>query len=81
MDKQDPAARGANPAASQLSHPAMKQSADFIESRSGLRGAVVGSARPAAPGSCPSREGSGEGRQERLPGHVPTTALTTLTCF
>lgn len=34
MDKQDPAARGANPGASQLSHPAMKQSADFIETRS-----------------------------------------------
>lgn len=33
-DKQDPAARGANPGASQLSHPAMKQSADFIETRS-----------------------------------------------
>lgn len=34
MGKQNPAVRGANPGASQLSHPSMKQFTNFIETRS-----------------------------------------------
>lgn len=68
MDKQAPAARGANPGASQLSHPAMKQSAGFIESRSpapSRRRCCSGIGTSSSPRELPRCEGRARGTQER----------------